>query len=392
MAQGARIKKDVSHYPIHIGADIISTWQNNEIRVFQALGNVEVDQGDIRILADNVIIWFKEVKAGQLVEGNLEIYCNGNITLFQEENIQDFEEIYLELVTTAGISVSPTQEHVQVTSFEDKQRSGLYVQAEKFKAKEKGEPYEDDTPTGTTAAGEMVDILADDIDTWLENDVRIIVAIGNVRIKKGEETLNADNVILYFDQEKSEKGKSPKQIYKEVYAEGNVTLTRKDDLIIAEKIFENIIEEKGLSINSTISSVIKPPVTTMPLPVFISGDEIKHTKGNYEINNGDFSLCSFGHPHYRFKYSKIRIIKTGEQSILTAKNNVFKVGNVPIMYWPYLNFNLKRSPKRLKQWNTGKISRYGRFVQTDWDVYAFGLGEKLSDWSDLTFKIGRAHV
>ena len=56
----------------------------------------------------------------------------------------------------------------------------------------------------------MVDILADDIDTWLENDVRIIVAVGNVRIKKGDETLNADNVILYFDQEKGEKGKAGK--------------------------------------------------------------------------------------------------------------------------------------------------------------------------------------
>ena len=62
MAQGARIKKDVSHYPIHISADTISTWQNNEIRVFQARGNAEIDQGDIRIIADSVIIWFKEIK------------------------------------------------------------------------------------------------------------------------------------------------------------------------------------------------------------------------------------------------------------------------------------------------------------------------------------------
>jgi OstA-like protein. len=230
MAQGARIKKDVSHYPIHISADTISTWQNNEIRVFQIRGNAEIDQGDVRIIANDVIIWFKEIKTGQLVEGNIEIYCKGNITLFQEESIQDYEETYLELVTTAGISVSPTHTDDQIKSFEDEQRSELYVQAEKFKAIENGEPYHGAT-AGTTVAGDMVDILADDIDTWLENDVRVIVAIGNVRIKKGEETLNADNVILYFDQEKDENGKSPKQIYKEVYAEGNVTLTRKDDLI-----------------------------------------------------------------------------------------------------------------------------------------------------------------
>jgi len=380
LAQGERIKKDVSHYPIHISGSV-STWQDNEIRVFQASGNAEVEQGDVRIVADNIIIWFKEVKAGQIVEGSLEIYCNGNVVLFQEESVQDFEETYLELVTTAGVSVS------QVTSSEDAQISELYTQAEKFKAKERGEPYKDDTPTGTAEAGEMVDIVADDIDTWLENDVRVIVAIGNVRIKKAGETLNADNVILYFDQEKSEEGKSPKQVYKEVYAEGNVTMTRAGDLIIAEKIFQNIKEDKGLFVDSTIETILKPPAVKVEMPSFVSGEEIKNTKGNYEINNGDFSLCGYGHPHYKFTYSKIRIIKTGENSILTARNNVFKIGKVPVMYSPYLNFNLKKSPKRLEEWDTGTTTRFGRFVKTDWDLYGFAFGEKLDDWSDVTVSL-----
>ena len=58
LAQGSRIKKDVSHYPIHISAESISTWQNNEIRVFQANGNAEVEQVDVRIVANDIIIWF----------------------------------------------------------------------------------------------------------------------------------------------------------------------------------------------------------------------------------------------------------------------------------------------------------------------------------------------
>ena len=381
IAQGARIKKDVAHYPIHISAGSISTWQNNEIRVFQASGNAEVEQGDVRIVANDIIIWFKEVKTGQIIEGNLEIYCNGNVTLFQEEDIQDFEETFLELVTTAGVSVG------QVTSTEDEQRSELYAQAEKFKAEERGEQYKDDTPTDTAIAGEMVDIIADDIDSWLENNVRVIVATGNVRIKKGGDTLNADNVILYFDQEKDEEGKSPKQTYKEFYAEGNVTMTRESDLIIAEKIFQNIKEDKGLFVDSTIESILKPPTVKIEMPAFVSGDEIKNTKGNYEINNGDFSLCGYGHPHYRFKFSKVRIIKSGENSILTAKNNVFKLGRVPIAYIPYLNFNLKRSPKRLEEWDTGTTTRFGRFVTTKWDLYGFGFGEKLDSWSDVTVSL-----
>jgi len=255
MAQGARIKKDVAHYPIHISAGSISTWQKNEIRVFQASGDAEVEQGDVRIVANNIIIWFKEVKTGQFVEGNLEIYCNGNVTLFQEDDIQDFKETYLELVTTAGVSVGNVTTDGSagnVSSTEDEKRSKLYAQAEKFKAKERGEQYKDDSSTDTVVAGEMVDIIADDIDSWLENNVRVIVATGNVRIKKAGETLNADNVILYFDQEKDEEGKSPKQTYKEFYADGNVTMTRESDMIIAEKIFQNIKEDKGLFVNSTI--------------------------------------------------------------------------------------------------------------------------------------------
>ena len=90
MAQGARIKKDVSHYPIHISAGSLSTWQSNEIRVFQASGNAEVEQGDVRIVADDIIIWFKEIKTGPIVEGNIEIYCNGNVTLFQEDEYSEF--------------------------------------------------------------------------------------------------------------------------------------------------------------------------------------------------------------------------------------------------------------------------------------------------------------
>ncbi len=129
IAQGALIKKDVSQHPIHISAGNITTWQKDGIRVFQAQGNVEIEQDDIRITANSVIIWFKEVKIGQLVEGNMEIYCRGNVTLFQEEDIQKYKEIYLELVTTAGVAVSPKLAHVSIKSFEDEQRSRLYVHA-----------------------------------------------------------------------------------------------------------------------------------------------------------------------------------------------------------------------------------------------------------------------
>ncbi len=387
-AQGISIKEDVSQHPIHVTAGNISTWQANGIRVFKILNNVEIEQGDIRVVANHVIIWFKEIKIGQLVEGDMEIYCKGNVTLFQEDdNIQEFKEMYLELVTTAGVAVIPKDAKTPIKSFEEEQKAGLYSQAEKFRAKEKGESYEGGISTGIAAEGEPIDIMADDIDTWIENDVRVIVAIGNVKIKRNNETLDADNVILYFDQEKKEGEKSPKQIYKEVYAEGNVTLRRNDDMVIADKIFENIKEEKGIFTNSTISSALKPPIVMGVIPVYLKGEEIKHTKGDYVINNGGFTHCSYGHPHYHFKYSKLRVIKNGETAIASSKKNVFYAGKIPLVYLPFLNFDLKRGSgtKRLQEWETGTTTRFGRFFKTDWNVYAFAGAEKMSEWSKLIF-------
>jgi lipopolysaccharide assembly outer membrane protein LptD (OstA) len=386
-AQGISIKKDVSQHPIHVTAGNISTWQTNGIRVFKALSNVEIEQGDLHVVADNVIIWFKEVKIGQLVEGNMEVYCKGDVTILQEDNIQEFEEAFLELVTTAGVAISPTDVKIPIKSFEEEQKAGLYSQAEMFKAKEKGEPYEGGISTGIAAEGEPIDVTADDIDTWIENDVRVIVATGNVKIKRNNETLNADNIILYFDQEKEDGSKSPKQIYKEFYAEGNVTLRRDDDTIIADRIFENIQEKKGIFTNSTVSSALKPPIVMGEMPVYLKGEEIKHTKGNYEINNGGFTHCSYGHPHFHFKFSKLRVIKNEDQAIASAKKNVFYAGKVPLIYLPFLNFNLKKGSdtKRLQEWETGTTSRFGRFFKTDWNVYAFAGGEKMSKWSNLIF-------
>ena len=45
-----------------------------------------------------------------------------------------------------------------------------------------------------------------------------------------------------------------RQSFSEMYAEGNVTMRRKDDVQIADKIFENATEGKGILINSQIKT------------------------------------------------------------------------------------------------------------------------------------------
>ncbi len=400
ITQGALITKDVSQHPIHISAGNITTWQKDSVRIFSAEGNVKIEQGDIQITSDSTITWFSEIKVAQLTEGYMEIYCEGNVSIFQDGDIQNYKQMYLKLTTAAGVVVDSKDSSIQ--SFEEEKKTELYLQGERIRAEGREEfastevPQADVPSESVSVEGEPIDIMADDIDTWIENDVRVIVAIGNVKIKRGDETLNADNVILYFDQEKEEEGKSPKQIYKEVYAEGNVTLRRESDVMIAEKMFENIIEDKGITINSVIRTSIskegmfkKENEDTAKIPVYIGGDEIKHMgKGQYDMKNGFFTICSFGHPHFRFQSSNVRLFKTAQNSIVSTKNNVFYAENIPLMYIPFnLSFDANRRKSLMKDWETGRSSRFGPFIKTDWDLYNFAFDEKLGEWSDLTLSL-----
>ena len=123
--------------------------------------------------------------------------------------------------------------------------------------------------------------------------------------------------------------------------------------------------------------------------MYIGGDEIKHRgKGQYDMKNGFFSICSYGHPHFRFQSSNVRLFKTEQHSIVSTKNNVFYAENIPLMYIPFnFSFDANRRKTFLKNWETGKTSRFGPFIKTDWDLYSFAFGEKLGEWSDLTLSL-----
>ena len=91
IAQGALIKKDVSQHPIHITGGA-STWQKDGMRIF-SVGGTKIEQGDIQITASSTIFWFSEVKSTQFTEGSLDILCEGNVTLMQEDSYDKYEQV-----------------------------------------------------------------------------------------------------------------------------------------------------------------------------------------------------------------------------------------------------------------------------------------------------------
>ncbi|MGR3319729.1 MAG: LPS-assembly protein LptD, partial [Candidatus Anammoxibacter sp.] len=336
----------------------------------------------------------------------IDVYFDGNVSMLDGGKAERHEQLFLRLETSAGIVVETGKDGVN--GFEEEQETNLLIRAKSVKQKAKSGLADTEQSAETQifsvpSSSQVITVLADEVDSWVEGDKRIVTAIGNVKIKKENFVLDADNVVLYFDREEGEGFKFQENDFDELYAEGNVTLRRKDDVQIAEKIFVDTKKNKGLLVNAQIqvrADIVKSLDTDRTkahkygemeletkeeaMVAYIKAEEIKLVgEGQYEIKNGEFTTCSFDHPHFKFKSSKIRIIKTGDQSVISLAGNRVYMGNRTVFYWPYLSFDLRSKPSVLQDWAIGNSSRFGTMVSTDWNLFNLGFAENIDKWSDL---------
>lgn len=403
--------RNIEQRPFSLSGNQIRTWKKDGIRVFIANKDARVVQGPFQIAADTVVCWFHEEEAMQHVEATVEVYCEGKVTIFQDENYEKYEQVYLSFETMTGVVVNPDIQPIE--TFEDAQETEAVLRGEEVRSMKKEEYLSTEIPkkvliTGVSQKEEMVDIIADSIDSWEEGDRRVVVALGNVDIKKEDMTIDADSVILWFDKTESDSSNHSERPLGEIYAEGNVTMRRKDDVIIADKIFENQKENKGIFINSQVRTIpfeqpeVKKSDTSegkermkksqassalAGMSAYIGGEEIRHVgKGQYEIANSTITTCGYGHPHYCFKGKKIRLVQRGVHNIVSSTHNTLYLDKYPVAYLPYLSLDVRKKERLLKDWQFGSSSRFGTFFKSDWDLYIVTGGNQ-KDWSDLTLNL-----
>ncbi|MBE7443903.1 MAG: LPS-assembly protein LptD [Planctomycetia bacterium] len=406
--------KNIEQRSFSLFGNQIRTWKKDGIRVFVANKDARVVQGPFQINADTVVCWFHEEEAMQHAEATVEVYCEGKVTIFQDENYEKYEQVYLSFETMTGVVVDPEIQPIE--TFEDAQSAEVVLRGEEVRSMEKEEYLSTDIPKDGLAAGvsqkeEMVDIIADSIDSWEEGNRRIVVALGNVDIRKEDMTIDADSVILWFDKAESDNLRRSERPLGEMYAEGNVTMRRKDDVVVADRIFESQKENKGIFINSQIRTIpFKQPEDKKSdtrdvfegkgrkkksqassalagMPAYIGGEEIRHIgKGQYEITNGAISTCGYGHPHYHFKGKRIRLVQRGIHNVVSSTHNTLYLDEYPVAYMPYLSLDVRKKERLLKNWQFGSSSRFGTFFKSDWDLYTVTGGNQ-KDWSDLTLNL-----
>ncbi|HHT9140160.1 MAG TPA: LPS assembly protein LptD [Candidatus Tripitaka californicus] len=379
------ITLETTPYPINLTAESISTWQKEGVRVFLASNNVWITQGKVLITADQAALLFYEQEAVQQKEAKVDVYCETKVTLVQDKDVQHYEQLFVRLDTASGIVVNPRL--TKVLTYEDVQPTATYMRAIEIRDQRRGGFTSREPVVYVGKAPGTVDIVADDIDSWVEGNQRIVTALGNVVLQKDAITMEADNAILWFEEEKSDGKK--KHVFKELYAEGNVILKSPEDIRKADKIFQSLTEKKAIYINPWIKTKMPEPPF---LPIYMGGKEAKQIDQDHTIvKDAYFTTCNFSQPHYRFNSRNLTITqrKTPVESYseIVARHNTFRVGERPIAYLPKYTYDTRTKSSFFKGFGAGSSNRLGLALTTTWDPLALGVFPELNRWMHTVVKL-----
>ena len=140
---------------------------------------------------------------------------------------------------------------------------------------------------------------------------------------------------------------------KECIAEGGAKLDDEKGSIEGEKIIYNFQSKKGIIVDSEFR--INPYFGKSTKMEKVSDEE-------FIVRRGYATTCSFDRPHYRIQSKKINLFPNDK---IQTKENIFYMGNVPLLYLPRYNHSLK-DPLMHVQLMPGKRKEWGPYMLSAW--------------------------
>jgi LPS-assembly protein len=167
-----------------------------------------------------------------------------------------------------------------------------------------------------------------------------VIAIGNVSIIKGDARLTCDRAEFSRDTEVA-------------IASGRVVLRRPGETVEGDSLVFNF---------KTMTGDFNKPIFTAP-PFYGAGKSVeKIGENHFQIRDGYLSTCDFDDPQSRISASVIDVYP-GDRAV--ARDMIFKVGKVPVFFWPKYTQDLK-DRSSIVRLMPGYSSEWGGFLLSRW--------------------------
>ncbi len=210
-------------------------------------------------------------------------------------------------------------------------------------------------PTARAATAKVPIVVNGDTVEFLAEG-REVVADGNVEIVHKDTVLSCDRIHVFMDENLA-------------IAEGNVSFTQSG---AQEMRGEMLIYDFG----DQTGTVVEPQIIFTPyygrasLMEKLSGTE-------FVMDETLISSCDLPHPHWGLKSREVRV----KGNILEARGTVLRLGDVPVMYFPFFSKELTDKKPRLMI-IPGHSKDFGMELYGSWRYYLNknARGEVHLDW------------
>ncbi|WP_432797488.1 hypothetical protein [Poriferisphaera sp. WC338] len=207
-------------------------------------------------------------------------------------------------------------------------------------------------------------------------------------------TLKAQRVVLFLDRAVLEGkqvatggGELNAGSVKGIYLEDNVVISDGDYTVRAPRVYYDLATNKAL----LLDAVMYAYDVTRKLPLYVRADALRQTSAtSFEAEDALFTTSEFGEPHFAIAASKVTIDEVQREGVtgryvLKSYDNTFKIGQTPVAYFPFVageNFEIP-----IREVRGGFNSRWGPFIETDWDMFSL-FGREKPEGVEATGKIG----
>ncbi|HRU07364.1 MAG TPA: LPS assembly protein LptD, partial [Candidatus Brocadiia bacterium] len=251
-----------------------------------------------------------------------------------------------------------------------------------------------------------------------------VLMSGNVEIAYKEYVVRAD--AIYFKVRAPRPDASP--VFESVYAEGAVTLIAGASVVHSQRLYLNDLDHIGLVQNSRVRFFnVGPGINaTFHIP-----EARQVSAERYAAPDASVTTSTYGDPPWRLQGHNVSITrpaplapapaesqapaaaapapplapddlefaqsaapastaepgrpKDRDSLVVAGWHNVFYAGDIPILYWPYLQKDIRDPGWLIRSVRLGSRKYFGATVQTDLDLY--DLGFYANNWSDLTWRM-----
>ena len=385
-------------------AEPLRTWEEDGKKVFVAEQWAELRQGDMRVVAPKMIVWFdrKLSKASHVRAACVNVYAegvgpvgqapSGGVRFVQGEKTRSVGAIFLKLRSKAGFRWDCR------TQTQKPEKAGIFYKKARAITEDTHGFVREKIPEGPdvkAAAGIPQVLKANEQYVFTDENQQEVttVYLGDVRVRYKKVKIRADRAVVWLDQEKRSF---------EVYARGDVRLskspgagaegprsesgtlrfTRLFESLRADEVYINPGRQRGLATEAELR-LRRQTEEGQDTFVFAGKKVYMLNSKSLLVNEGSATTCDFGRPHYQLQADRYRMNQVDSSTFLTAWDTSLLVGDTTMQFLPFIGMDLTGDAYLLTHLSLGNSSKFGFYTRTGWSLKHLGLAPKWVDNWDL---------